>query len=147
MQSEGGLGSRAVLYRDTWHMAHDKLWFGWGFDSYATVFRLYNTQTSVDRLPVFYAQAHSDWLQSLAETGLTGTALIGLLGALPLLTLRRQHFRNPLVLYPLLGCALVLLYAWIEFPFECPAVAAAFWINLFAAVRYARLSTAGNEPR
>lgn len=147
MQAEGGLGSRAALYRDTWHMARDNLWFGWGFDSYATVFRLYNTQKSMDRLPVFYAQAHSDWLQSVAETGLAGTALIGLLGALPLLTLRRQHFRNPLVLYPLLGCALVLLYAWIEFPFECPAVAAAFWINLFAAVRHARLSTASNEPR
>ncbi|HTB79795.1 MAG TPA: O-antigen ligase family protein [Opitutaceae bacterium] len=147
MHSEGGLGSRAMLYRDTWHMARDNLWFGWGFDSYATVFRLYNTQKSADRLPVFYAQAHSDWLQSLAETGLAGTVLIGLLGALPLLTLRRHHFRNPLVLYPLLGCALVLLYAGIEFPFECPAVAVAFWINLFAAVRYARLSPAGNQSR
>ncbi len=145
IRAEGGLGSRAALYRDTWRMARDKPWFGWGFDSYATVFQLYNTQKSVDRLPVFYAQAHSDWLQSLAETGLVGIALTGLLGALPLLTLRRRHLRDPLVLYPLSGCALILLYAGIEFPFECPAVAAAFWMNFFAAVRQARLSTAAGE--
>ena len=147
MQATGGLGSRSLLYHDTWQMARDRLWFGWGFDSYARVFMIYNTQKSeADRLPVFYAQAHSDWLQSVAETGLVGTALIGLLGALPLLTLRQHHFRHPLVLYPLLGCALLLLYAWVEFPFECPAVAILFWLMFFAAVRQAQLSPAEDEP-
>jgi O-antigen ligase len=142
----GGIGSRATLYRDTWHMARDQLWLGWGFDSYARVFMLYDTQKSVqDGLPVFYAQAHSDWLQSVAETGLVGTLLTGLLGALPLLALRRRHFGHPLVFYPLLGCALVLLYAWVEFPFECPAVAILFWLLFFAAVRHAQLSP--NEDR
>jgi O-antigen ligase len=144
MQAAGDFGGRSILYRDTWHMARERLWFGWGFDSYARVFMIYNTQKSVDRLPVFYAQAHSDWLQSVAETGLVGTTLIGLLGALPLLTLRRYHFRHPLLLYPLLGCALVLLYAWVEFPFECPAVAILFWLIFFAAVRHAQLSPADN---
>ncbi|HWZ94510.1 MAG TPA: O-antigen ligase family protein [Opitutaceae bacterium] len=139
MHAAGGLGGRSLLYHDTWQMARDRLWFGWGFDSYARVFMIYNTQKSVDRLPVFYAQAHSDWLQSIAETGLLGTALIGLLGAMPLLTLRRHHFSHPLVFYPLLGCAFVLLYAWVEFPFECPAVAVAFWMDFFIAVRFARL--------
>jgi O-antigen ligase len=146
MHAMGGLGSRAILYRDTWQMARDRLWFGWGFDSYARVFMIYDTQKSVvDRLPVFYAQAHSDWLQNAAETGLVGTALIGLLGALPLLALRRHHYHHPLVLYPLLGCALVLLYAWIEFPFECPAVAISFWLIFFSAVRYAQLTPADDE--
>ena len=146
MHAEGGLGSRATLYHDTWQMARDRLWFGWGFDSYARVFMTYNTQKSeADGLPVFYAQAHSDWLQSIAETGLVGTVLIGLLGALPLLTLRRHHFRHSLVFYPLLGCALLLLYAWVEFPFECPAVAILFWLMFFSAVRHAQLSPAGGE--
>jgi O-antigen ligase len=143
MHAAGDFGGRSILYRDTWQMARDRLWAGWGFDSYARVFMIYNTQKSVDRLPVFYAQAHSDWLQSVAETGLVGTTLIGLLGALPLLTLRRHHFGDPLVFYPLLGCACVLLYAWVEFPFECPAVAVAFWMNFFVAVRSARLLDLG----
>ncbi|HZP61244.1 MAG TPA: O-antigen ligase family protein [Opitutaceae bacterium] len=142
-----GLGSRGVLYRDTWRMACDQPWLGWGFGSYSMVFQLYNTQHSVDRLPVFYAQAHSDWLQSLAETGLVGTALTGLLAALPLLRLRRRHLADPVVLYTLLGCALILLYAWIEFPFECPAVAATFWINFFSAVRCGQLAPAGEKAR
>jgi O-antigen ligase len=140
MHAAGSLGTRATLYHDTWRMARDRLWFGWGFDSYARVFMLYNTQKSGDGLPVFYAQAHSDWLQSVAENGLVGTALIGLLGLLPLLALRRSHLHQPLVLYPLLGCALLLLYAWIEFPFECPAVAILFWLIFFTAVRHAQLS-------
>ena len=147
MRAEGGLGSRAVLYRDTWKMARDRPWFGWGFDSYATVFRLYNTQKSVDRLPVFYAQAHSDWLQSLAETGLIGTGLIALLGILPLFTLRRRRLRDPLVLYPICGSILVLLYAGIEFPFECPAVALTFWVSLFSAIGRARLLPAADGRR
>ncbi len=134
IQAAGSLGTRSTLYHDTWQMARDRLWFGWGFDSYARVFMIYNTQKSTDGLPVFYAQAHSDWLESVAETGLIGTTLIGLLGALPLLTLRRHHFRHPLVRYPLVGCALVLLYAWVEFPFECPAVAIFFWLLFFVAV-------------
>jgi O-antigen ligase len=140
MHAEGIFGGRAALYHDTWRMARDQWLFGWGFNSYASVFMLYNTQTSVDNLPVFYAEAHSDWLQSMAETGLAGTVLIGLLGALPLLALRRYYCRSPLVLYPLLGCAIVLIYAWVEFPFECPAVAILFWLLFFTAVRYARLA-------
>jgi O-antigen ligase len=147
MHAAGGLGTRAILYHDTWQMACDRLWFGWGFDSYARVFMIYNTQKSGDGLPVYYAQAHSDWLQSVAETGLVGTTLIGLLGALPLFTLRRRHFRQPLVFYPLLGCALLLLYAWIEFPFECPAVAISFWLIFFAAVRHAQLSPAEGKSQ
>jgi len=145
IHAAGNLGGRSALYRDTWQMARDRLWFGWGFDSYARVFMIYNTQKSVDGLPVFYAQAHSDWLQSIAETGLVGTALVGLLGALPLLTLRRHHYRHPLAFYPLLGCALLLLYAWIEFPFECPAVAILFWLMFFAAVRHTQLTPARDE--
>jgi hypothetical protein len=39
----------------------------------------------------------------------------------------------------LLGCALVALYAWVEFPFANGAVMIAFWTVYFAALRYATL--------
>jgi O-antigen ligase len=140
MHARGGLGWRAVLYRDTWRMAHDRFLFGWGMASYPSVFYLYNTQEpGIDRLPIFYFDAHSDWLQSLAELGLVGTLLLGCHGIVPLLSLRHRGRPGPLPCYLLAGCGLILLYAWIEFPFGNPAVVLAWWLCFFAGVRYARL--------
>ena len=60
--------------------------------SYPVVFALYNSQESkLDHLPVIYHDAHSDWLQSVAELGLVGTALIGAAAALPALAARRMR--------------------------------------------------------
>ena len=139
MRAKGGIGSRAVLYRDTWHLAQAQPWFGWGMASYPRVFYLYNSQQSpIDHLPVFYYDAHSDWLQALAELGLVGTALLGLQGLIPLLSLRRRRLGS-IPGYLLAGCGLVLFYAWVEFPFGNPAVVLAWWLSFFAAVRYVRL--------
>jgi O-antigen ligase len=146
MRAEGTIGSRVALYTDTWHMARDRPWFGWGMGSYPTVFYSYNTQQAgADRLPKFYWDAHSDWLQSLAELGFVGTSLIGLLGLLPLLSLRRRHLRSPIPAYLLGGCGLVLLYAWVEFPFGNVAVVILWWLCFFAALRYARLESLREE--
>ncbi|HWA07881.1 MAG TPA: O-antigen ligase family protein [Opitutaceae bacterium] len=145
MRSQGGIGSRATLYRDTWHMASDRLLFGWGMASYPRVFLLYNNQRpGVDRLPLFYYDAHSDWLQSVAELGLVGTMLIGLQGLVPLASLRR--WPGMLSGYLFAGCGLILLYAWVEFPFGNPAVVFAWWLCFFAAIRYARLDHRAAEP-
>jgi O-antigen ligase len=142
MRAEGSIGSRLALYTDTWHMARDRPWFGWGMASYPTVFYSYNTQQAgADRLPKFYWDAHSDWLQSLAELGFVGTALIGLLGLLPLRTLRPRHLRSPIPAYLLGGCGIILLYAWVEFPFGNPAVVITWWLCFFAGLRYARLES------
>jgi O-antigen ligase len=138
MRAQGSIGARATLYADTWRMAAERPAFGWGLGSYPVVFQRYNTQQSTDGLPLFYVDAHSDWLQSLAETGFTGTAFLGLLILLPAASVIR-HRPGPLPAYLLAGCGLVLFYAWIEFPFGCPAVVAAFWITLFSATRLAQL--------
>jgi O-antigen ligase len=146
MRAQGTIGSRVALYTDTWHMARDRPWFGWGMGSYPTVFYSYNTQQAgPDRLPKFYWDAHSDWLQSLAELGFVGTSLIGLLGLLPLLSLRRRHLRSPITAYLLGGCGLILLYAWVEFPFGNVAVVLLWWLCFFAALRYARLESLREE--
>ena len=140
MRARGSAGARGVLYRDTWRMAGDHLWFGWGMASYPHVFTLYNSQESkVDRLPVFYHDAHSDWLQAFAEHGLIGTTLLGLCGLVPFLRLRPRHFTNPLPVYLLSGCGVILLYAWVEFPFGNTAVVLSWWLCFFCAVHYARL--------
>lgn len=146
IRARGGVGARADLYRNTWRMAKDRPWFGWGMASYPHVFTLYNTQTSVDRLPVFYHDAHSDWLQALAEHGFAGSALLALCALVPLLRLRRRHFSSPVPAYLLFGCGLIVLYAWLEFPFGNIAVVLAWWLCFFSAIQYARLHDRESPP-
>lgn len=146
MQAKGTIGARAQLYRDTWNMASDQLVFGWGLGSYGSVFARYNTLTSPDRLPQHYEDAHSDWLQSLAETGLVGSGLRVLLLVVPLASLRRAHRIAAFPAYLFFGCGLILLYAWVEFPFGNPAVTLFFGLSFFTAVRYVQLDARDARP-
>lgn len=135
------LTSRLTLYRDTWRMAAEKPWFGWGLESYAHVFRIFNTQRAVESwvwIP-FYAEAHNDWLQSLAEVGFVGTGLLILLVALPLASVPWRRVSSVVPRYLLAGCGLLLLYAWLEFPFANPAVKLTFCATFYCAIRYAVL--------
>jgi len=137
---QGRIGSRTVLYDDTWSMARQRLAFGWGMGSFPTVFTLFNTQVSkVDRIPIVYHDAHSDWLQSVAEIGLVGTALIG---AAVLLPWKRARWSDmtPIPFFLLTGMLLVAMYAWIEFPFGNVAVVLSWWLCFFSANQYVRLS-------
>jgi O-antigen ligase len=138
---EDTLNSRLMLYRDTWRMAAAKPVFGWGLESYAHVFRVFNSQRAVEHwvyIP-YYAEAHNDWLQSLAETGFTGTGLLALLLLGPLLSVQWRRVSSVLPRYLLAGCGIVLLYGWLEFPFANPAVMLTFCATFCCAVRYAVL--------
>jgi O-antigen ligase len=146
MLSQHGIGARGVLYRDTWRMAREHPVFGWGMGSFPTVFALYNTQEpNSDRIPVVYHDAHSDWLQSVAEIGLAGTALIGAAVLVPFSTARRSRL-TPIPYFLLAGCTLTALYAWVEFPFGNVAVVLAWWLCFFGALHYMRLAGAPVRP-
>ena len=138
---EDTLNSRLTLYRDTWRMAAAKPAFGWGLESYAHVFWVFNTQRTAEArfyIP-FYAEAHNDWLQSLAEVGFVGTGLLALLLLVPLLSVPWRRVTSLIPRYLLAGCAIVLLYAWVEFPFANPAVLLTFCATFYCAIRYAWL--------
>jgi hypothetical protein len=121
MRANGGIGDRATLYRDTWRMARAKLWFGWGMGSYPHVFTFFNTKVSrADRLPVFFrmrtttgskrsrSMASSDPRYSdCARSFRCGACGCGRFPA------RCQPISLPAV-------ALILAYAWLEFPFGKP---------------------------
>ncbi|MCB1105746.1 MAG: O-antigen ligase family protein [Cephaloticoccus sp.] len=136
----GSTRARTILYRDTWFMARDRLLFGWGMASYPHVFTIYNTQNRgiYDNLPHYYHDAHSDWLQSLAELGVIGSALLAFCVLAPLWRFRRSIGTSVLSLYLLGGGLVILLYAWVEFPFGNLAVSICFWLLLFTALRYSR---------
>ncbi len=135
--------TRADLYADTWRMAADRPVFGWGLESYGSVFLRYSRfRPGSDGLWNTFEDAHSDWLQSLAELGFAGTALLLLFALLPLLETVRPRRLDPFSGWLLAGCALVAAYAWLEFPFACPAVVAAWWVFFFTALRTTQLTPA-----
>lgn len=144
MRRTESVGGRMVLYHDTWRMARQRWLFGWGMGSYPTVFYLYNSQqiSPIDHLPNYYHDAHSDWLQSVAEVGAVGTLLLGLSGLLPFWRRRHTLGRSPISTWLLGGCATLLLYAWVEFPFGNTAVVIAFWVCFFTALQYGRVERA-----
>lgn len=144
MQAEGEWFPREVLYRDTWHMAQEKIWFGWGMGSYPTAFFTRNSQHNphADGLPEYFHDAHSDWLQSLSEVGVIGTTLLLLCAAVPLWYRRRVLGQSPLSAYLLAGCGIILLYSALEFPFGNRAVVIAFWVCFFCAIHYGRIDAA-----
>lgn len=128
---------RLELYRDTWKLALRKPLFGWGLESYASTFTLMRPRPLEPnrQYESSYAEAHSDWLQSLAETGIAGTVLVVLMGVVPLVGQWRRSRPSPLAAYLLLGCTLASLYALIEFPFANGAVVISFWVLFFTALR------------
>lgn len=139
---DGRVGyTRAELYADTWHMAADKPVFGWGLESYGPIFLHYSRfKPRSDGLMNTFVDAHSDWLQSLAEIGFVGTSLLLALGLLPFLETFRFSRLSPFSAWLLAGCALIPAYAWLEFPFANPAVVATWWILWFVALRTLQLT-------
>ncbi len=139
--------TRTELYADTWRMAADQPVFGWGLDSYGAIFLNYSRfRPGPDRLMNTFEDAHSDWLQSLAEIGFIGTGLLLLCALIPFAETFRLRRLTALPGGLLTGCALIALYAWVEFPFANPAVVALWWICFFAALRILQLSPAVSKP-
>lgn len=146
-QNQSLFEERAALYKDTWTLAMRKPVFGWGLESYGTAFMLIRPRPleATRQYEANYVKAHSDWLQSVAETGFVGTTLLLMMAVVPFLSAPLRMLSHPLVGYPLLGCAVIALYAWVEFPFASSAVLITFWTVFFSAVRYARLQGASTR--
>ena len=142
------LESRFALYRDTWAMFSEKPVFGWGLGSYGFVFMRFDTQsTNASRWPTVYLDAHSDWLELLAELGIVGLiAVIGVL-LLPLTRVNSRFLWRDNQGFLLIGCSLILVYAMVEFPFVSPAVMLVFFLSLFSAYRIAQLDHANHSSR
>lgn len=75
------LGERLPQWSLTWALIQQEWLFGYGGNSYATVFQ--STRGDAELREVIYAQAHNDYLHILLEQGLIGALLwLGLISAI-----------------------------------------------------------------
>ncbi len=139
---------RWSLSRDTWRMAHDRPWFGWGPGSFPIVFPLYqgNYLRSADGRPEARIEdAHNDWLQLLAECGIVGAIVI----VVPFgvcLTCGWKSDSYP-ARWLAAVCALVGMYALIDFPFRNPAVLMLCTVIVTTAYRVRVRARAHRKPQ
>ena len=105
-------------------MLHDHWKSGIGAGSFKFLFPVYqHRDPRLSRTPQFWEHAHNDVLQIPIELGLTGVALITGMAGYLLLGLARSFFwENPLSGCTVWGAGLLVVYAWWDFPFQCPAV-------------------------
>ncbi len=125
------------LWRDSFAAFLAKPVFGWGAESFTTVFAFLRQNDLPNAL---FESPRSDLLKALVENGLAGT-LVWLLPPALLVYWSLRHkekaFRAPLFL---LGtCGVVALLGVGGFPFANPLVFYSFWLLLFTAFRWNRL--------
>jgi O-antigen ligase len=149
---------RMILIEDTWNMAKEKPWFGWGLATFAQIYprfqnpRLYQLITfpggeDFQWVPTYYQFAHCDWLQYAAETGFVG---LFLLMATPLAWVfhcHRRGRRNPLTHWLHVGALLILFQAIFELPFASEAVALLFAACVALGGKYALLEEEARKSR
>jgi O-antigen ligase len=128
-------GTRWTIDKDSLRMFAKKPFLGWGFGTFPTVypqFRTFHTD-------LFVTDAHNDYLQHLAETGLLGFAVMLWF----LVTLYRSAWRKlkdwpnditgAVAFACLLGCTGILVHSFVDFNLQIPANAAWFYVLCFLA--------------
>jgi O-antigen ligase len=130
-------GKRASMRLDTWHIFREHPWTGTGLGTLQTVFPAYETQ--YDGKVVNHS--HNDYLEALAETGITGAACCTwflsalFFGSLRRVLLQDKSFFAALHLSGLVACAGFLVHSLVDFNLHIPG-------NLLLFFLMANLATA-----
>ena len=139
---------RWQIWRDTGAMIGDHLWVGSGLETFGVLSDSYRTFYSNQK----WMQAHNDYLQWLAETGLVGAALalwflfVLWRTAAEKLRLAAPGPQRQLVAGALTGCLLVLLHSLVDFPLRIPANALLFFALLAVITAPATGAVLGADP-
>lgn len=137
LSPELGLAGRIALWRDSMAMIRDFPLFGVGLGGWPSLFPHYR---SAPWFPLIYREAHNDYVQLLAETGLVGVVLVLWIVVPILRTLIRARRRVPaedwLLLAALISAIPVMaIHESVEFCFRIPANAFLFTLLVGVAVR------------
>ena len=107
---------------------------GAGLDAFGVAFPKYDTWTGIFRVE----QAHNDYLQTLADSGVAGIicvgTFIGLLFRNGLQTIKfaENSLRKAFSIGALGGCFAILIHSFVDFPLRTPSNA--FFFLLLAAI-------------
>jgi O-antigen ligase len=143
-QEESFFVSRGWLWRDTMTMMRAHLGTGVGLGAFETSFPIYSQGDGSLQV----AQAHNDYLQLVAETGLVGVVLLlWFLGIVMSQTLRGLRASDPLLAALALGCggSLVGMMVHSIFDFNLQLPSHALLLVLFTAV-LARVNVPETSP-
>lgn len=87
-----------------------------------------------------WQHAHIDWLQIPIELGLAGVILITTgVGWAGIAWVRAGGWRHPLALMIVIGLGQILLHAFMDFPFQNPAILVTWWALLVISLRWLEL--------
>jgi len=132
-----GLTGRWLIWQDGWKLIGDFPLLGTGLGTWSDSFRRYQSRTSV---ATFYREAHNDYLELLAETGIVGFALLALFffqGArLVLRGLRGATNHTRALLVPCVtALAIMFFHELFDFSLQIPANAILFTVIFAVTVR------------
>ncbi len=121
------LSAREEVTRSALEMLRDQGLRGTGAGSFRFLFPTYQQgNAELKKLGIghlFWEHAHNDIVQFPIELGVTGMAFV-LLGAgyFAVMLVRGYCWGNPVALGLGFGLGVLTLYAWWDFPFQCPAI-------------------------
>ncbi len=123
-------GIRAQIDRDTFHMFLKRPVLGWGLGTFPVVYPQFRTFYT----NFFVNEAHNDYLQLLAETGLFGfaTMVLFIVVAYRKAMLKARNWTSDtngaVALACLLGLTGILVHSTVDFNLQIPANAALFYV-------------------
>lgn len=129
------VGKRASMRQDTWRIFRDYPWTGTGLGTLQTVFPAYETQYDAR----IVNHSHNDYLEALADTGITGgVCCVWFLAALFFDSLRQllrsdKSFAAALHTSGLVGCSGFLVHSLVDFNLHIPGNALLFFLTAFLA--------------
>lgn len=140
-RQDSGLGSRELATTASGEMLKDYWPKGVGAGGFQFLFPIYQYRhPGLYNPPQFWEYAHNDILQLPIELGVFGTLVIlGGIGYLVTQLARSYFWENPLSGCVILGCGLLLAYAWMDFPLQNPAILTTTCVLVVAITSWTRL--------